>query len=507
MSVTTLNNRIMQKLLEKGKPFRSVSALHHVGKLMRHYHLGTYDEIANEIALLNKNILEIEGKNRFLKSQSQKDLFSNKQLYELKENFSQNSKDDLQLSKGINIDKKKIEISNYEKGIQKENQNDVKCKNGYKTNFDRFSNNNGKDKNYNFLLKTKQVLQESAKKSNKNYSLYTNQKGQQNQNVGYLYSNRNIKDEELKKLWNENNSHSNIYTRNKSCLYCNGTKDHFDNEHILKQKNDKIYKSTNDLEQHNNILEIQLSPISCKTKQNQFMCSSLPKTKKMCKISLIQYNKGSKSSKITTNDSGSSDRIKQAYQLFKEAEKKNKKSASSSNIVITPLRIPDKEDLKKQNIQEDDLITSPRSEVSDLFSSNRNQLQANLKLLSNIKLKVTNENNTNQNEKEKNSQCKNKKNYNNNNNDTININEEIKNSNIELNSTKRTKIIRCLPCFMGLNKSAKTIQVDLNAQHIHFKKIKKLSNNHQKKDTYDPALIFCNTARADKLIRSYYELM
>lgn len=146
MSVTTLNNRIMQKLLEKGKPFRSVSALHHVGKLMRNYHLGTYDEIANEIALLNKNILEIEGKNRFLKSQSQKDLFSNKQLYELKENFSQNSKDDLQLSKGINIDKKKIEISNYEKGIQKENQNDVKCKNGYKTNFDRFSNNNGKDK-------------------------------------------------------------------------------------------------------------------------------------------------------------------------------------------------------------------------------------------------------------------------------------------------------------------------------------------------------------------------
>lgn len=516
MSVATLNNRIMKKLLEKGKPFRSVSALHHVGKLMRNYHLGTYDEIANEIALLKKNIIQIEGKNRFLKSQSQKDFFQNKQFFELKEDFPQNYKDDLQLSNDKNtthFDKNKFKSSNYDDEEEEEkgqkNQKEVKCKNEYKKICDGLNNGGDKDKNYNFLIKTKQILQESTNNNNKNYSLYpTNQKGQQSQtkNVDDLNSNRSIKEGDINEIWNENNSNSNICSRNKACLYCNGTINHFDSAHPLKNENDKIYKSTDNLDKNANILQIQLSPISSKTtKNNKFISSSLTKNKKTGKMSLIKYNKNSKPCKITANNC-SNDNIKQTYQLFKEAKKRNKKSASSSNIFITPLIIPDKDDLKIENKQEEDLITSPRSEVSDLFSSNRNQLQANLKLLSNIKLKVKNEKKATPENKEKNIQCKNKKDVNNVNDNNININKETKNNN-EINSTKNTRIIRCLPCFMGFNKSSKTIQENLKDKHIHFKKIKKLSDNHQKKESFAPAFFLCNTARADKLIRSYYELM
>ena len=88
MSVSIVNNRIIEKLLKRGDKIRSVSALHPIWKLRRNYNIDSCEEIEKEIKRLNDNINMMEGRKRLIKCQSQKNILSNHNSFEEEKNSS-----------------------------------------------------------------------------------------------------------------------------------------------------------------------------------------------------------------------------------------------------------------------------------------------------------------------------------------------------------------------------------------------------------------------------------
>lgn len=470
MSVTIVNNRIIEKLLKRGDKIRSVSALHPIGKLRRNYNIDSCEEIEKEIKRLNENIDMMEGRKRFIKCQSQKNILSNHNSFEEEKNSSfindikqplleneHNVHCDNNNITPVSENENKMKLKSFKHNLKKEeskediiNQdNNQMCNqlksnrkekyNSNNSNDDTTANTNMKYSNINNRDNNVDKIEKKFISNNQGYigdEYHHNKRYQNNNKFDSCYSNRTRNDQfDIATL----DSGNDLGIRSRSCLYCSKSIE-IDKDNNVKLSNEEPIKKKSILKS-----SIQSS-------------SSIPK-KKVCTMSLIQSDIKPKSTKTSFPHNY----LKNTYELYKDMKKNKMNSNSCRNIdsnksiKINPLQIPISND------------KSDSSHSNNIYSSNRIPLSSSTKTFDKEKSSQREKINSNRSKK------------------IIDNDTNSKMSQIPLHNSKLIKYIFKSPSTSSLLRKP-NIQ---SKQRV--KKIKHIRTG--------------STVRADKLLKSYFELL
>ena len=473
MSVSIVNNRIIEKLLKRGDKIRSVSALHPIWKLRRNYNIDSCEEIEKEIKRLNDNINMMEGRKRLIKCQSQKNILSNHNSFEEEKNSSlindikqplidneQNVHLDNNNITPVSDNENKIKLKSF-KHNHKENKEESKediinqdnnlIVNQLKSNRREKNNcNNSNDDTtvntnmkYSHLDNKNKQIEKKFISNNQGYigdEYHHNKRYQNNNKFDSCYSNRTRNAQfDIATL----DSGNDLGIRSSSCLYCSKSIEVDKDINVKLSNEEPIMKKSN------------LKSSRSTVKSSMQSSSSIPK-KKLCTMSLIQSDI---KPKLIKTSFPQNDR-KNTYELYKDMKRNKMNSNSCRNIdsnksiKINPLKIP---------------ITDDKFDPShNIYSSNRIPLSSSTKTFD--------KENSSQSEK-----------INSNRSENIENDTNNKMSQIPLHNSKLIKYI-----FKSPSTSSLLRKPNLQPKQ-RVRKLKHIRTG--------------STVRADKLLKSYFELL